>query len=160
MWGRVGEKGEIGIAVEQTFMGEYFHSLDEKGRLAVPASFREGLGASFIATRGLDRTLFLFPQTVWREAAERIQTLPLGRSDVRSFVRLLFSGAVVCEPDKQGRIALPKTLRTYAGIDRDVAVIGVSNRVEVWAAENWTTYSAQAQESYAAIAEQLGNLFV
>lgn len=137
------------------FMGEFQHSLDPKGRLFIPARFREELGRNFIVTRGLENCLFAYPLREWETLAEKLRSLPLAKSEARAFLRFFFAGAAECEPDKQGRILLPATLRAYAGIEKDVVFIGVSTRVEVWSLERWTDYSSKAGEEYSALAEKL-----
>ena len=137
------------------FMGEYQHSLDEKSRLIIPARFREDLGEKFVLTRGLDRSLFLYPLDEWKAIEEKMRTLPTTQADTRAFVRLFFSGAVECEPDKQGRISIPPHLREHAGIKRDLYIIGVSTRVEIWAREVWEEYAKKAEESYESLAEKI-----
>ncbi|MGI6550265.1 MAG: division/cell wall cluster transcriptional repressor MraZ [Syntrophomonadales bacterium] len=140
------------------FLGEYRHSLDNKGRLTVPARFREELGETFIVTKGLDNCLFVYPLSEWKTVEENLKGLPFTRSDVRAFVRFFFSGACECETDKQGRILLPGGLREYAHIDRDVVIIGVGARVEVWAEEYWEEYAEKAGASYEDISEKLVEL--
>jgi MraZ protein len=137
------------------FMGEFQHSLDDKGRLIIPSKFRENLGEKFIVTRGLDNCLFVYPQTQWKILEEKIKELPTSHADTRAFVRLFFSGAVEAETDKQGRIMIPQHLRQHARIERDVYVIGVSTKVEIWAREAWEHYSSQAQQSYENITETI-----
>ncbi|MBC8079825.1 MAG: division/cell wall cluster transcriptional repressor MraZ [Gorillibacterium sp.] len=137
------------------FMGEYQHSIDEKGRLIIPAKFRDDLGASFIATRGLDQCLFVYPQSEWNLLEQKLKSLSLMKSDARLFNRFLFSGATECELDKQGRVNLPKNLLEHAKLDKDCVVIGVSSRVEIWSREVWTHYSRQSEESFNEIAEKL-----
>ena len=129
-------------------LGEYQHSLDEKGRLIIPAKFREDLGENFVITRGLDNCLFVYPLIQWRTLEEKIKELPTSQGDTRAFVRMFFSGAVEAELDKQGRVILPQHLREHARIDRDVYVIGVSTKVEIWAKEVWGEYANQAKQSY------------
>ncbi|UOF92873.1 division/cell wall cluster transcriptional repressor MraZ [Fodinisporobacter ferrooxydans] len=140
------------------FMGEYQHSVDEKGRMIIPAKFRDALGVGFVLTRGLDNCLFVYPHDEWEILEAKLKTLPLTRADARSFVRFFFSGATECELDKQGRISIPATLREYAGLVKDCTVIGVSNRIEIWAADRWQSYSNDASESFASIAETLVDL--
>ncbi len=140
------------------FMGEYQHTLDTKGRLIVPAKFREDLGAGAVLTRGLDHCLFLFPMDEWRVLEEKLKTLPLTKAGARQFVRFLFSGATECELDKQGRLIVPQNLRDYAKIQKDAVVIGVSNRIEIWSKETWEAYVEEAEESYEAIAESIVDL--
>lgn len=137
------------------FMGEYQHSIDAKGRLAVPAKFRDALGETFVATKGLDNCLFVYPMEEWQALEQKLKALPFTKSDARAFVRFFFSGATECELDKQGRILLPANLREYGQLEKDAVVIGVSTRVEIWSKENWAKYSAQAGEAYEEIAEKI-----
>lgn len=137
------------------FMGEYQHNIDTKGRMIVPAKFRDGLGESFVLTRGLDQCLFAYPMDEWKLLEEKLKTLPLTKKDARTFTRFFFSGAVECEVDKQGRINIPQTLRTYSHIEKECTVIGVSNRVEVWAKEKWDDYVTESEESFEELAENL-----
>ncbi|GGM20542.1 transcriptional regulator MraZ [Paraliobacillus quinghaiensis] len=137
------------------FMGEYKHNIDAKGRIIVPAKFREDLGEIFVITRGLDQCLFAYPMNEWRLLEEKLKKLPLTKKDARAFTRFFFSGAVECEVDKQGRINIPAALRKYAVIDKECAVIGVSNRVEIWSNEAWSGYVTESEESFAEIAENM-----
>lgn len=137
------------------FMGEYQHNIDDKGRLIIPAKFRDGLGASFVATRGLDQCLFVYPQQEWSLLEQKLKSLSLMKSDARLFNRFLFSGATECELDKQGRVNLPRNLIEHAKLDKDCVIIGVSSRVEIWSKEVWTDYSRQSEESFNEIAEKL-----
>lgn len=139
-------------------MGEFQHTLDEKGRMIVPVKFRDGLGTSFVVTRGLDKCLFVYPMSEWEMLEQKLKSLPMTRADARSFVRFFFSGATECELDKQGRILIPATLRDYANLTRDAIVLGVSNRVEIWSDTVWRDYSEDAAESFADIAEKLVDL--
>ncbi len=139
-------------------MGEFQHSLDTKGRLIIPSRFRDGLGERFIMTKGLDHSLFLYPLSEWAIIENKLKTLPFTRADVRAFVRLFFSGASECEIDRQGRILLPQNLRAFARINREVVVIGVSSRVEIWAREDWEAYNERAEEAYENIAESIVDL--
>jgi MraZ protein len=133
-------------------LGEYQHSLDEKGRLIIPAKFREDLGENFVITRGLDNCLFAYPLSQWKVIEEKVKELPTSQAETRAFVRMFFSGAVEAELDKQGRIIIPQQLREHARIDKDVYVIGVSTKVEIWAKEIWGDYANQAEQSYEEIA--------
>lgn len=139
-------------------MGEYQHTLDDKGRMTVPGKFRDGLGNAFVVTRGIDRCLFVYPRPEWEILESKLKALPFTRSDARSFVRFFFSGATECELDKQGRVLLPATLRDYAGIAKDCVVLGVSNRVEIWSQSVWSQYAEEAAGSFAEIAENLVDL--
>lgn len=137
------------------FMGEHHHSIDLKGRLFIPARFREGLGDRFVITKGLDGCLFAYPQPEWETLEQKLKSLPFTKGDARAFVRFFFSGASECETDKQGRILIPGNLRDYAKLVKDVVVIGVSSRVEIWALEEWEKYSERAASSYEEIAEKI-----
>lgn len=139
-------------------MGEFQHTLDEKGRMIVPVKFREELGTAFVMTRGLDKCLFVYPREEWQILENKLKSLPMTRADARSFVRFFFSGATECELDKQGRILIPANLRDYAGLSKDCVVLGVSNRVEIWSQSEWNDYSAGAAESFGEIAEKLVDL--
>lgn len=119
------------------FFGEYAHVIDAKGRMFIPAKFREELGEKFIVTIGLDRCLFVFPTETFSIYKEKLDAISLANKDAREFTRYFFSGAGECEPDKQGRIMIPQKLRTYAGLEKDVTVVGVSGRVEIWNTEDW-----------------------
>jgi len=157
---------ELIVQVEQSgakwwitvFIGEFRHSLDSKGRIIVPSRFREELDGKFILTRGLDTCLFGFTESEWRNQEEKLTTLPMTMADGRAFSRLFFSGAVECELDRQGRAVIPPHLRQYARIERDIVVIGVSSRFEIWAQEVWEEYLSQVSGSYETIAEKLVSL--
>jgi len=136
-------------------MGEYKHNVDVKGRMIVPAKFREGLGDSFVVTRGLDKCLFAYPLDEWKVIEEKLKQLPLTKKDARAFTRFFFSGAIECEIDKQGRINIPQNLRNYADLEKECVVIGVSERVEIWANDKWKEYVEDSEESFAEIAENL-----
>jgi len=140
------------------FMGEYQHSIDAKGRLFIPAKFREELGDTFVVTRGLDHCLFGYPQAEWQELEKKLRALPFTKADARAFVRFFFSGASEGEIDKQGRILLPQVLRDYAQLEKEVVILGVSNRVEIWSASRWAEYSTEASRDFEAIAEKLVDL--
>jgi len=139
-------------------MGEHQHAVDSKGRLIMPVKFREDLGESFIVTRGLESCLFVYPLREWHLLTEKLKALPFTRADARAFMRFFFSGAVNCELDKQGRILIPNNLREHAKLIKDVMVIGVSNRVEIWSQEVWDEYSEQTGLSYEDIAEKIIDL--
>jgi len=139
-------------------MGEYQHALDPKGRIFVPAKFREGLGERCVVTRGLDQCLFLYPHSEWTTMEEKLKRLPMTQRDARAFVRFFFSGAVDVELDKQGRVMLPGNLREYAHLSKEAVVIGVSTRVEIWSKEIWESYMETASQSFEAIAEKIVDL--
>lgn len=140
------------------FLGEYQHSLDAKGRITVPAKFRDELGINFVATKGLDNCIFLYPPQEWQRIEHKLHSLPFTRADVRSFTRFFFSGAAEMEIDKQGRILLPLNLREYAAIEKDLLIIGVGSRVEIWSDRKWAEYTAATASSYEALAESLDDL--
>ncbi len=140
------------------FLGEYQHSLDVKGRITIPAKFRELLGDRFVVTKGLENCIFLYPLTEWETMENKLRTLPFTRADVRYFARNFFSGASELEVDKQGRTVLPVNLREYAAIDKDLIIIGVGSRAEIWAVESWQKYIEGAEESYEDIAASLVDL--
>ena len=141
------------------FYGEFTHTLDEKNRLIVPMRLRgkikETFVERFIITKGLDNCLFLFTKDEWRLFENKTKALPLTGKDARAYTRHLFSGASECTIDKQGRISIPLYLKNYAQIRKDVIVIGVMNRIEIWSRENWISYSKNTERSVNEIAEQL-----
>lgn len=139
-------------------MGEYIHSLDEKGRLIMPRRFRDYLGGEFVITRGLDNCLFVYPLTEWKILETKLKALPLTQKDARAFVRYLLSGAALCELDKQGRISVPNNLRIHGDFNKEIVVIGVANRIELWSKEVWESYFAATEESYEDLAEKMEGL--
>jgi len=142
------------------FIGEYQHSVDDKGRLAVPVKFRGDLSKGAVVTRGIDNCLFLYPQKDWEELAKKLSQLPISKSNTRAFGRLMLAGAMDCEIDKQGRIILPDYLRKYASISKKVIVAGLYNRLEIWDEEAWNKYKAGTEKDSSEIAEALGELGV
>lgn len=140
------------------FIGQYLHSIDDKGRIAVPMKFRDDLVKGAVVTRGLDTSLFLLPLEEWGKLAEKLASLPLGQASSRAFSRLMLAGAMDVKLDGQGRFVVPEYLREYAGLRKNVVVVGVHNRVELWDEEEWKRYSQKTEEDAEAIAEQLGGL--
>ncbi|MFV0464670.1 MAG: division/cell wall cluster transcriptional repressor MraZ [Lachnospiraceae bacterium] len=138
------------------FMGEYNHTIDPKGRLIVPAKFREQLGEEFVVTKGLDGCLFVYPNDEWKTIEEKFRTVPLTTKDARKFSRFFFAGAASCEVDKQGRILLPVVLREFAELEKDVVLVGVLNRIEIWSKEVWT--SANTYDDMDEVAEHMAEL--
>lgn len=136
-------------------MGEYQHSVDAKGRLIIPSKFREELGTTFVITRGLDNCLFGYPMDEWRKLEEKLKELPMTKKDARAFARFFFSGATEVEIDKQGRINIPSTLSTYAKLEKECVVLGVSSKIEIWAKDSWESYFSDAEDSFNEIAENL-----
>ena len=142
------------------FIGEYNHTVDEKGRLAVPIKFRTKLARGAVVTRGLDNCLFLYTGAEWKDLAGRLSKLPISRANTRAFARLMLAGAMDVSLDKQGRIILPDYLRKYAGMSKNVIIAGLYNRLEIWDKEKWETYKTGTEKSSGDIAEQLGELGV
>jgi MraZ protein len=140
------------------FVGEYRHTIDDKGRLAIPSKFREKLQRGAVVTRGLDASLFVFPVEEWDKLAGQIASLPLGQANSRAFARLMLAGAMDVALDKQGRIVIPDYLRGYAGIKKAAVVAGLYNRLELWDADTWDAYKQQTEHDAVTIAEQLGEL--
>ena len=136
-------------------IGEYEHSLDAKGRLIMPAKLREDLGEKFIITKGLDGCLFGFSQTEWTNFEEKLKTLPLTNKNARDFVRFFLSGATECEIDKQGRFLIASNLREYAGMEKEIAIIGVGTRIEIWNEDKWKKYNSDENISADEIAENM-----
>lgn len=137
------------------FLGQYEHSLDKKGRIIMPAKFRENLGDSFIMTFGLEKCLFVYPVEEWEKLSQNLQNLPFGKKDTRAFKRTLASQASVNSFDQQGRVIIAKYLRDYAGIEKNVVIIGVFERIEIWDSERWAGYALETEQSYEEIAERI-----
>jgi len=141
------------------FYGEFNHSIDRKGRLILPARFREvckeyGL-EKFFVTRGLDKCLFMFSEDEWRGQEQKFKNMPFTKQESRNFNRLFFSGAVEVYPDKQGRFIIPQYLKGYANIKRETVVIGVSNRIEIWDSQMWKEFYSNSSDSFEQIAENI-----
>lgn len=139
-------------------LGEYKHNVDVKGRVAIPAKFREKLGAGAIITRGLDNCLFAFGSGEWDLLAKKLTALPLAQANSRAFARLMLAGAMDVGLDNQGRILIPDYLRRYAGLKKYVVVAGLYNRIEIWDHEQWERYKQKTESASEEIAEKLGEL--
>lgn len=139
-------------------LGEYRHNVDAKGRVSVPSKFRGDLGQSFVVTKGLDNCLYLYSKDEWKKFEDKLKNLPITSQEARSFVRFFFAGASECEVDKQGRINIPQNLREYARIQKDVVIVGVSTRAEIWNSENWDKYTSSDSLDVSKIASQMSNL--
>jgi MraZ protein len=141
------------------FYGEYFHSIDRKGRLILPAKFRETAKAYFIekffVTRGLDGCLFMFAEEEWRTQENKFKSVSFVKAESRKFNRLYFSGAIDVTFDAQGRILLPQYLKDFAQLKKEVAVIGVANRIEIWSKDRWSEFYGNSKQSFEEIAERL-----
>lgn len=139
-------------------LGEYSHNLDPKGRMAMPAKFRESFVQGAVVTRGLDDCLFVFAPKEWQLLAEKLVSLPLTQANSRAFVRLMLSGATDVELDAQGRVLIPDYLRKYADLKKEVVVTGLYNRVEIWDASRWEHYKNKTEGASEEIAERLAEL--
>lgn len=137
------------------FLGTHTPRLDEKGRLILPAKFRDRLASGLVVTRGQERCLYVFPMDEFVKYAETLRAAPVTNKAVRDYLRVLLSGASDEIPDKQGRVTIPANLRDYAGLDREVTVIGQGNHVEVWDTPAWETYLAGTEQAYADQAEEV-----
>ncbi len=142
------------------FIGEYTHTIDEKGRLAIPVRFRARLASGAVVTRGLDNCLFLYPREEWDVMAKKLATLPITQADARAFTRLMLAGAMDVDIDKQGRVVLPGYLRQYAGLNNNAILAGLYNRIEIWNEAAWRHYQENAEQQSNDIAEHLGTLGV
>ena len=141
------------------FYGEFSHSIDRKGRLILPVKFRETAKEHFVEkfyiTRGLDNCLFMFAEEEWRTQESKFKSMPFTKLESRKFNRLYFSGAVEITFDTQGRILLPQYLKDFAQIKKDVVIVGVSNRIEIWAKDKWLEFYGNSRQSFEEIAEKL-----
>lgn len=140
------------------FMGEYSHTIDTKGRLIIPSKFREELGETFVVTKGLDGCLFVFSDEEWKAFEIKLKSLPLTNKNARQFARFFVAGATPCELDKQGRILLPATLREFAGLEKDVVLTGMLNRIEIWSKDKWNENNSLDDVAMDEIAEQMTDL--
>jgi len=129
-------------------IGEYQHSLDAKGRLFIPAKFRDDLGDKFVIARGVGNCLFGMSLKEWDNFSQKLRLQPVTDVQVQKFVRVVFAGATDCEPDKQGRVVIPANLREIAGLEKDVVIIGVMSRIEIWNKDAWEAYNESVNEDY------------
>ncbi len=136
-------------------IGEYEHSLDDKGRVIMPAKLRIDIGERFIITKGLDGCLFVFSQAEWSNFETKLKELPLTNKNARDFVRFFLSGATECEIDKQGRFLIVNNLRDYANITKEVVIIGVGTRIEIWDKAKWKEYNSNDNISADDLAENM-----
>ena len=136
------------------FMGEYNHTIDDKGRLIIPAKLRDLLGDKFILTRGLDNCLFIYPKNEWENVIDKYRSLP-NTKDARNFMRFFLSGATEIEVDKQGRINISNPLIEYANLKKDCVIIGVNERLEIWDKESWDNFILENEANISEIADKL-----
>ena len=146
MWGKVGEN--------MLLMGEYHHTIDEKGRITIPSKVRYELGASFVVTRGLDHCLYVYPKQEWENIIAKYQKLP-NTKDARNFMRFFLSGATTCEFDKQGRINIQSSLIHYAELKKECIIVGVSDHLEIWSQELWQQLLDENEENFSSMADSL-----
>ncbi len=118
-------------------VGKFEHSLDTKGRLIMPAKLREDIGDTFIVTKGLDGCLFAYSKQEWKKFEEKLATLPISNKDARAFTRFFFAGAIECDIDKQGRFLISNDLRNFASLTKDVVIVGMNSRIEIWSKDLW-----------------------
>ncbi|TRZ78121.1 transcriptional regulator MraZ [bacterium] len=140
------------------FIGEYTHTIDDKGRLAIPVKFRKDLIKGAVITRGLDNCLFLYPIEEWKVLADKLSKLPIGQANTRAFARLMLAGAMDATLDKQGRIIVPDYLRKFGKISKKIVLAGLYNRIEVWSESEWEKFKGNAEKSSNDIAEKLGEI--
>lgn len=142
------------------FIGEYTHSVDQKGRIAVPAKFRLELTRGAVITRGLDNCLFIYTKKEWQKLADKMTTMPIGQKNSRAFARLMLAGAMDVELDVQGRVVIPEYLRKFAAIQKQAVVAGLYNRIEIWDEFKWQAYKTSTEKNSEDIAEKMGELGV
>lgn len=142
------------------FIGEYSHSIDEKGRMAIPSKMRRDIGSGAVVTRGIDNCLWLFPKKEWQTLAEKLSNLPLSDVHSRAFSRLMLAGAMEVEFDSQGRILLPAYLRNYSHLKRQAVIAGLYNRLEIWDKDKWEAYKSRTEKSTDEISKALADLGV
>ncbi len=140
------------------FYGDYDHTMDNKGRVSFPAKFREKMSGTFYITKGLDDCLFVFPEEQWRQIEAKLTALPLTSQNARNFVRQFFSGAMETTLDKQGRVMINLKLRQHASLEKEVSIIGVGNRIEIWNSQKWLDFSQDEEMSFENNAHALAEL--
>lgn len=139
------------------FIGEYHHSIDDKGRLIIPTKFRDELGNSFIITRGIENCLYVYSNLNWNNICDKLNSLPFTRKDARNFNRFFMSGATCVELDKQGRVNVTSPLIDYAGLSKDCVIIGAGDRLEIWSLDAWNEFFNSSRDNMSDIAENLFN---
>jgi MraZ protein len=144
---------------EKTMLiGEFHYNIDQKGRLMIPAKFRQRFGLEAVVTRGLENCLFVFPKDEWEKVVEKILKLPLSQANSRAFARLMLSGAYESNIDNQGRILIPEYLRSYAKLSKKVVIVGLYSRIEIWDEKLWEEYKKESESQAQEIAEKLSDL--
>ncbi len=136
-------------------MGEYHHNIDEKGRIIIPSRLRDELGDNVIVTRGLDDCLFLYSMDEWSLLVSKLKSLPFTKRDARNFSRMFLSGATGCLFDKQGRVKISSPLINYAGLNHECVIIGVNDRIEIWAKEKWDKFVCESTNEFSDLADHL-----
>jgi MraZ protein len=139
-------------------IGEYEHSLDEKGRLIMPAKLKDDIGEKFVITKGLDGCLFVYSQKEWKLFEDKLRTFPLTNKDARALMRFFLAGAIQAEIDKQGRFLITSNLREFAELEKEIIIIGVLTKIEIWSKEKWIKYSKKENKTADEIAEKMSNL--
>ncbi len=156
---RSGEKIHQSVReVKHLLIGEYAHSIDAKGRLIMPAKLKEDIGEKFVITKGLDGCLFVYSQKEWKNFEEKLRAFPLTNKDARALMRFFLAGAMECEIDKQGRFLITSNLREFAGLEKEVIIVGVLNKIEIWSKDKWTAYTEKENLEADEIAEKMSNL--
>lgn len=140
------------------FIGEYTHTLDAKNRVSIPSKFRKELGKGAVITRGLDQSLVVYPLKEWEGMSQKLGSLPASQIEARGFARLMLAGAAQVEFDSLGRALVPEYLKAYAGLAKNVVVIGLYNRIEVWNQERWEAYKGKVEGEVGDFASKLGEL--
>jgi MraZ protein len=138
------------------FIGEYSYTIDNKKRISIPSKFRKSLGKKAVITRGLDSCLVVYPIDEWEKLSKKLENLPSSKTDARGFVRIILSGAVDVSFDKLGRILIPDYLKKYAGLKKEVVIIGLSNKIEIWDEKNWEAYRETTEKGIGNMASELG----
>ena len=137
------------------FIGEYHHTIDEKGRLIIPSKFRDGLGEKFIVTRGIENCLYVYSLESWSTITKKLENLPFTKKDARQFTRFFLSGATAADFDKQGRINISPPLISHAKLQKECVIVGVGNRLEIWAEQEWNIFFETVSLNMSDIAENL-----
>ena len=139
-------------------IGEYTHTIDTKGRIIMPSKLKEDIGEKFVITKGLDGCLFVYSKAEWKNFEDKLRSFPLTNKDARALVRFFLAGAMECEVDKQGRFLISSNLREFASLEKDVVIIGVLDKIEIWSKDKWLEYSKKENMEVDEIAEKIANL--